>query len=526
MGMRLYALSLVTACVLYGHGAVSKSSEQCKDEQEETQKKQQSSENTDSTQQALSEAIQKLNAQSSPNITEATNFHFNANLSISGISARRRDVQVQFDNCGSFFSKDGRKLYFLWDRRISVGDQTFSSTFGVKGFFFFRVSADVPFGQVYLDSALSLDAHVSKKNKPLPVVLYVCIQSMLGDVNIGQVNGAIGRMWQCGSTPLVGLGGPASGRLDSVCAIYDVCGNEINYEGGIESSSTAPKLVWISPTIYGMKLGLSYAPDSKRMGFMRDSEDEKSVHAKNVVDVAASYTYGVPGKSGFRIMGGYRYGESSQDSYSNLHAYHVGCSFFANDFTIALGFSDNLCSLRYKDMIKAFKSAIKGEKFSNSKSLTVGTSYSANNIKGSVGYMYTFGWNCQKDSDQRATNGLNCEDQVTVMTVDHFAVKTGTHVLTVALQYQLMKNISISIEYDFICSNSKKVFHYACDHEENINNNNIHNYKTLVYDEKALQKDVVQRYANLRTNNNICSSSLRRSFGHVIDIGMKFSVEK
>lgn len=472
---------------------------------------------------SLEEAIAQLNANSSMKPTEESKLSFSAKLQTSGIMALRRDATVKYKQV------EGEEK---WYREITTpGTSTASaSTFGIKGSFYMTGNFDVPFGRVRFVCGLSLDAHAAKKNKPLPQVLCLSFQSVIGDIQIGQTLCVIESMLLCGATPLVGLRGPKGGRLDDVCAAYDVCGHEIDYEGGLLASSNSPKFVWTSPILYGFKMGLSYTPDSKRMGFLRVSEDDKSMHAKHVCEGAIQYIYGVPGQKSFRVMCGYRYGKSSQENFSDLHCYHIGMGFFTRHMVVAFGFSDNLSSFCYEKIQKYFgKSSSQGatppeqcatypglqkEKLTNYKTFTAGASYSIRNIIGSLGYMYTFGWNYHIDASRREFLHNGLKTTVDVEEPYAFAVKTAVHIVTAALQYKLSKQISVSMEYNFILNRSKKAL--FIDHV----NGKDKDPTVQFYSEDDLR--VPQKKEGAR--DMIYSDRLRKSIGHVIDIGLQFSI--
>lgn len=204
----------------------------------------------------------------------------------------------------------------------------------------------------------------------------------------------------------------------------------------------ALKVVWLSPTIKGWTVGLSYAPNSrdghlfkeKRNKIEKDYDPTQNFadyqsYIKDSFTGGISYEYGDPDAFNMKIAVAGWTAKGKTDSVTkirNVKGYNVGAIFGYAKYKFALGYTDNQDSMIPKTLIDpASQEFGMCPGANNGKLYNVGVGYFGDKWEMSAGYFHAV----KKWSRTERSN---------------------TNIATVAIQYNVDKMLSTYVEYNNI----------------------------------------------------------------------------
>lgn len=205
------------------------------------------------------------------------------------------------------------------------------------------------------------------------------------------------------------------------------------------------KFVWLSPTIKGWSIGLSYAPDSRDAHLFKEKKNkyerdysvaqnfaDKTSYIKDSFTAGISYEYGDPDAFNMKISvaGWLAQGKSSSSSPRRVQGYNVGTIFGYGKYKLALGYTDNINSMLPKVLSNDVRDDAgnivgMGPGADNGKACNIGIGYFGDKWELSAGYFH-------------AVKKWSSDDRVT------------SNIATVAVQYNIDKMISTFVEYNNI----------------------------------------------------------------------------
>jgi hypothetical protein len=224
------------------------------------------------------------------------------------------------------------------------------------------------------------------------------------------------------------------------------------------------KLVWLSPTIKGWSLGLSYAPNSRDGHLFKEKRNkvekdfsktqnfaDESGYTKDSFSAGISYEYGNPEAFNLKlsVAGWLAQGRSDNSDPKNVKGYNLGAIFGYGKYKLALSFTDNKDSMLPKVLTndktwtdsKGVSHVVgMGPGANNGKVYTAGLGYFGEKWEMSAGYFHAVKkWS---DNDRAQTN-----------------------IATVAVQYNVDKVWSAFIEYDNVRTKTSDRIYYSelCD---------------------------------------------------------------
>ena len=205
------------------------------------------------------------------------------------------------------------------------------------------------------------------------------------------------------------------------------------------------KFVWLSPTIKGWSVGLSYAPDSRDAHLFKEKRNkyeseysiaqnfaDKTSYVKDSFTAGISYEYGDPEAFNMKVSvaGWLAQGKSSSSSPRKVQGYNVGTIFGYGKYKLALGYTDNINSMIPKVLSNDIRDdngniVGMGPGADNGKVYNIGIGYFGDKWEMSAGYFH-------------AVKKWSSDDKVT------------SNIATVAVQYNIDKTVSAFIEYNNI----------------------------------------------------------------------------
>lgn len=226
----------------------------------------------------------------------------------------------------------------------------------------------------------------------------------------------------------------------------------------------ALKVVWLSPTIKGWSLGLSYAPNSRDGHLFKEKRNEvgkdfsktqnfadESGYTKDSFSAGISYEYGDPDAFNLKlsVAGWLAQGRSDNSDPKNVKGYNLGAIFGYGKYKLALSFTDNKDSMLPKFLTndktwtddKGVSHVVgMGPGANNGKVYTVGLGYFGEKWEMSAGYFHAVKKWADKDRAQ-------------------------TNIATVAVQYNVDKVWSAFVEYNNVRTKTSDRIYYSelCD---------------------------------------------------------------
>jgi len=209
------------------------------------------------------------------------------------------------------------------------------------------------------------------------------------------------------------------------------------------------KFVWLSPTISGWSMGLSYAPSSRdahlfKAKFNKYERDysiaqnfaDKTSYIRDSFTAGISYEYGDPEAFNMKVAvaGWLAQGRSSSTRIRNVRGYNVGTIFGYGKYKLALGYTDNINSMIPQTLTNNFTwndargiSHVvgMGPGANNGKVCNIGIGYFGDKWELSAGYFH-------------AVKKWSNDDRV------------NSNIATVAVQYNVDKVVSAFVEYNNI----------------------------------------------------------------------------
>ena len=219
------------------------------------------------------------------------------------------------------------------------------------------------------------------------------------------------------------------------------------------------KLVWLSPTIKGWSIGLSYAPNSRDGHLFKEKRNktekdfsktqnfaDESGYTKDSFSAGISYEYGDPEAFNLKlsVAGWLAQGRSDKSDPKNVKGYNLGAIFGYGKYKLALSYTDNRDSMLPKVLTndKKWKGHVvgMGPGADNGKVYTAGLGYFGEKWEMSAGYFHAVKKWADKDRSQ-------------------------TNIATVAVQYNVDKVWSAFIEYNNVRTKTSDRIYYSelCD---------------------------------------------------------------
>ena len=212
-----------------------------------------------------------------------------------------------------------------------------------------------------------------------------------------------------------------------------------------KDDAKALKVCWISPTVKGWTVGLSYAPNSRDGHLFKEKRNkvEKDYSpAQNFADQTAfikdsytggiSYEYGDPEAFNFKVAvaGWTAQARSTYSNLRNIQGYNVGAIFGYGKYKLGLGYTDNINSMIPEELSNEIKDTSNnivgmGPGANNGKIYNVGIGYFGDKWELSAGYF-------------QGEKKWSYDD------------KAISKVTTVAVQYNVDKMLSAYVEYNNI----------------------------------------------------------------------------
>ncbi|MDR3156002.1 MAG: porin [Holosporaceae bacterium] len=340
--------------------------------------------------------------------------------------------------------------------QAAVGNKM-PETFSYKGNIYLRYdnkTSDLGFG---LEIGTKQKSGLMKQGNPICDSSFLYFESdSIGKIKIGYTNTAADAFCIKGDSVYVGYQGPGSGDLG---AFYNVSAGALVDSDFFANDANALKIAWISPTISGMSLGVSFTPDSKSANLFRTRKSlsgltiddgwdfaHTTAFSKNVVTAGIAYEYGIPDDFNMKVSvaGWLGKGESSKNfssiSVNNVKAYNVGLVLGYKNFKMAAGFLDGGQSLLAKRFAtEEDATPFDPEAVYDIHNLAIGIKEGADAGKVySVGLAYKFGkWTLSGGYFRSSTKFSHSE-------------KATAEVVTVAVSYVFNKVMSVYFEYDDI----------------------------------------------------------------------------
>ncbi len=224
----------------------------------------------------------------------------------------------------------------------------------------------------------------------------------------------------------------------------------------------ALKLVWLSPTIKGWSLGLSYAPNSRDGHLFKEKRNkvekdfsktqnfaDESGYTKDSFSAGISYEYGDPNAFNLKLsVGGWlAQGRADASDPKNVKGYNLGAILGYGKYKLALSFTDNRDSMLPKVLTNSNKDKAghvigMGPGANNGKVYTAGLGYFGEKWEMSAGYFHAV----KKWSDTE---------------------RAQTNVATVAVQYNVDKVWSAFVEYNNVRTKTCDRIYYSELSDEN-----------------------------------------------------------
>ncbi|MBE6447082.1 MAG: hypothetical protein E7015_01165 [Alphaproteobacteria bacterium] len=267
---------------------------------------------------------------------------------------------------------------------------------------------------------------------------YVYVESdKYGKFKFGYTNSAADTFSLSYASVLTGYAGPDSGNLSN---FYAQTSGSIIATGFERDDNKSLKVVWLSPTINGWSMGLSYSPSSRDAHLFKEDRNKIGKDyspAQNFADQTSysrhnftggiAYEYGTPDAFNAKIAvaGWYAQGESDFVKVRKVCGYNVGAILGYKEYKLAMGYTDNGKSLLP----------------SNFSDTSVKTGYCHGADAGKV---YNIGLGYTKDKWELSVGYFHA--------VKKFASneRTNSNVATVATQYNFNKTLSAFVEYNNI----------------------------------------------------------------------------
>ncbi len=270
---------------------------------------------------------------------------------------------------------------------------------------------------------------------------YLYIESdKYGKFKFGYTNTAADEFSLSYAAILTGYAGPDSGNLDT---FYAQTSGSIIATGFERDDGNALKIVWLSPTVNGWSMGLSYTPNSRDGHLFKEEKNkiqgeynpdqnyaDESSYSKHNFTGGISYEYGAEDDFNFKISLAGWYGRGHSDGYvkkvRNVTGYNIGAILGYKNYKLALGYTDNGKSLMPSKFIEKSESD-KGFCYGADagKIYNIGVGYTYDKLELSVGYFHAV----RKFSSNERSN---------------------SNIATIAAQYNFDKTFSAYIEYDNI----------------------------------------------------------------------------
>lgn len=185
----------------------------------------------------------------------------------------------------------------------------------------------------------------------------------IGTLKLGYTNTAADSFGICGDKFLAGYLGPGSGNLGF---FYNAsAGSEVS-TGFPRNDGKAAKLVWISPTVSGFSTGLSFTPDSRNVGLLKNNRNRqkqfpekadfsgmKTAYSQNIITGGFAYERGTPNGPSVKIsiatwFGNGKSGNNDDSEVHNVRAYNIGLALGYGALKISMGYTDSGKSLLAK----------------------------------------------------------------------------------------------------------------------------------------------------------------------------------
>ncbi|MDR2681806.1 MAG: porin [Holosporaceae bacterium] len=315
------------------------------------------------------------------------------------------------------------------------------------------------------------DSGLIKQGAPIVKTAFIFVEAdKIGVIRLGYTNTAADLFCICGDKCLVGYGGAGSGNLG---IFYNKSAGSTVDTGFTYDDSRAAKIAWLSPTVSGFSMGLSFTPDSRDANLFRTkhcqmkSAHEKScfsemcaAYAKNIITGGIAYEWGAPDDFNAKISASGWFGRGKSGindtlEVHNVRAYNVGAIIGCKDLKISLGYTDAGKSLLPKKYATADIAPFDASRDYSLDDADVGLRPGANAGQiYSIGAAYTY--------------------KKLVVSVGYFksivkfsdSEEATADVISLAFEYTFDKSIGVYTEYDHISSNScdrARAYGKACD---------------------------------------------------------------
>ncbi|MDR2794493.1 MAG: porin [Holosporaceae bacterium] len=321
-----------------------------------------------------------------------------------------------------------------------------------------------------VEIGVKTDSGLIKQGAAIMKTAFVFVEAdTIGTIRLGYTNTAADLFCICGDKYLVGYGGAGSGNLG---IFYNKSAGSIVDTGFSCDDSRAAKILWLSPTLSGFSIGLSFTPDSRDANLFytrhclfkpineKSCFSQMSAYTKNTTTCGIAYELGAPDDFNAKISASAWFGKGKSGSSDtievhNVRAFNIGAMLGYKDFKISLGYTDagkSLLPRKYAttDMPVAFDDS-RNYALSDTavglkpgadagKSFSVGVAYTYEKLTVSAGYFKSE----VKFSDNE---------------------KSSADIITLAAEYTFDKTVGMYIEYDHISSNTcdrARIYGKAC----------------------------------------------------------------